>query len=63
VISTDPSQAIHIRGGQVILEGRYQCFVNSTLDFSCSQLKGKTGLCEKMYHFLGNISNLRLNAD
>jgi hypothetical protein len=41
VISTDPSETIRMRGGQVVLEGCYQLFINSTLNSFCGQLKEK----------------------
>jgi hypothetical protein len=62
VISTEPSDTIQMRGWQVVLEGCYQLFVNSTLSSSCGQLIEKQ-LYIKMYHFLGNISYLNLDAD
>jgi len=39
VISTDPSETIQMRGGQVVLEGCYQLFINSSLNSFCGQLK------------------------
>ena len=41
VISTDPSEAVWNRCGQVVLEGCYQLFINNTLSSSCGQLKDK----------------------
>jgi len=41
VISTDPSETSNTRGGQVVLEGFYQLFINSSLNSSCGQLKEK----------------------
>jgi len=39
VINTDPSDTVRIRCRQVVLEGFYQLFINSTLNSSCGQLK------------------------
>jgi hypothetical protein len=36
-----------MRGGQVVLEGCYQLFIDSTLDSSCGQLKEKKTLLLK----------------
>jgi hypothetical protein len=52
VISTDPSAAIHIRGGLVVFEGCYQLFINSTLKFSCGQLEEKKYI--KIHNPLGH---------
>jgi len=41
VISTDPSETINMRSGQVVLEGCYQLFINSSLNSFCGQLKDK----------------------
>ena len=41
VISTDRSEALNLWVGQVVLEGFYQHFINSTLKSSCGQLKDK----------------------
>ena len=52
VISTDPSETIHIRGGQVVLEGRNQLFINSALNSSCGQLRGKQFYVKKCINSL-----------
>ena len=39
VISTGPFVTIRICGGQVVQEGCYQLFINSSLNSSCGQLK------------------------
>ena len=41
VIGTVPSETIWMRGGQDVLEGCYQLFINSTLNSFCGQLKEK----------------------
>jgi hypothetical protein len=56
VIRTDPSQTIHIRGGQVVLEWCNQRFLNNTLDFSCGQLKGKQVYVKKYINSLALFS-------
>jgi hypothetical protein len=59
VISTDPSESIHMRGGQVVLEGSYQLFVNSILNSSCGQLKEKQTYVKKCIISLA-VNKLRL---
>ena len=65
VICTDPSETISMRGRQVVLEGCYQLFINSSLNSFCGQLKKifyikicvisltiyKLWLCTKQRHF------------
>jgi hypothetical protein len=58
VISTDPSETNQMRGGQVVLEGCYQLFVNSTLNSSCGPLKKKLYM-KKCIIFLA-VNDLRL---
>jgi hypothetical protein len=55
VINTNPSETNQMRGGQVVREGSYQLFINSTLNSSCGSLK------EKVFYVKKCIISLAVN--